>query len=287
MLKKKFAKGLVVALCGAFAVFGCLALSACGGGSSSSSSSSASSSSAASSSAAGSTATPASADFNLLKDGTLTVITSADYKPMEYMDGDDIVGFDPALITEVANRLGLDVEIKNQSFDSLVTAIAGGATADVAISSITINDDRAKDIDFTDSYYDSNLAVVVMADSKYKTKEDLDGAAVGAQSGSSGEDWAKENLKDSEYTPYQETPDLLQALRTGKIEAAIYDDPVAEVHVTGEYNDCKVLEVIPTGEQYGIIVNKDNAALTEAINGALADIQADGTYDKLQNESFK
>ena len=141
-------------------------------------------------------------------------------------------------------------------------------------------------MDFTDSYYDSNLAVVVLKDAKFQKKEDLNSAElkIGAQSGSSGEAWAKENLKKADYTPFQETPDLLQALRTGKIDAAIYDDPVAEAHVAGEYKDMTVLEVIPTGEQYGIIVNKDNPELTAAFNKTLKEIVEDGTYDKLIKE---
>ena len=114
----------------------------------------------------------------------------------------------------------------------------------------------------------------------------LNGQPIGAQSGSSGEDWAKENLKDSAYTPFQETPDMLAALRTGKIKAVIYDEPAAAYNIAHEYDDCTILEVIPTGEQYGIIVNTDNVALAEAINNALAEMQADGTIAKLQEEWF-
>ena len=92
--------------------------------------------------------------------------------------------------------------------------------------------------------------------------------------------------EDSAYTPFQETPDMLAALRTGKIKAVIYDEPAAAYNIAHEYDDCTILEVIPTGEQYGIIVNTDNVALAEAINNALAEMQADGTIAKLQEEWF-
>ncbi|MDO4502079.1 MAG: ABC transporter substrate-binding protein [Coriobacteriia bacterium] len=264
-------KILAVGSCAAL-LCGCLALTACGGGNADNG---------AQKPAANDT--PKAADYKLLTEGTITVATSADYPPMEYMDGDEIKGFDPALMQEIGDRLGLKIELKNQAFDSLVTAVAGGSSCDVAISAITIDDERAEQVDFSESYYDSNLAIVVMADSKFEKKGEMnsDEVAVGAQSGSSGEAWAKENLKKAGYTPYQETPDLLQALRTGKIDCAVYDDPVAQAHVAGEYKDMRILDVIPTGEQYGIIVNKDNAALTEAINGALKEIKDDGTYAKL------
>ncbi|MBR5951426.1 MAG: amino acid ABC transporter substrate-binding protein [Actinomycetaceae bacterium] len=273
MLKKI----LALAFGGALA----LSLAACGGGAATSPASSASAS-----------ADAAAADFTLVKDGTLTVITSADYPPFEYMEGDQIVGFDAALIREIGSRLGLEVDIQNQAFDTLITSVAGGSAADVAISAITIDPERENDVDFSQSYYDSNLAIVVLKDSGLTAadanaaKTALDGAAVGAQSGTSGEAWIEENLAGATYTPYQETPDLLNQLRTGSIVAAVYDQPVAEAHVNGEYTDCEILTVIPTGEQYGIAVNKENAALTAAIDAALADIVADGTMDKLLTENL-
>lgn len=285
---KLMQKVLGLAFCGALA----LALAACGGGASEASSSSAESGDSNEATSGTEVSTEASGSYNLAKDGTLSVITSADYPPFEYMEGNDIVGFDAALIREVGNRLGLEVEISNQAFDTLVTSIAGGSAADVAISAITIDPERANDVDFSDSYYDSNLAIVVLKDSGLTAadanaaKEILAGQAVGAQSGTSGEAWIEENLGENPYTPYQETPDLLNQLRTGAIVAAVYDAPVAEAHVNGEYTDCEILTVIPTGEQYGIIVNKDNAALTADINAALADIVADGTMDKLLTENL-
>ena len=280
-MKHNWSKALLVA-CVSVATIACLALTACGGGSSKASSSSAASSSAASSASA----TTTSAGYKLLEGGKLKVVTSAEYSPMEFMEGSDIKGFDIDLIKEIGKRLGLDVTISNQAFDSLVTSIAGGKQFDCSISAITINDERAEQVKFTNPYYDSNLAVVTLADSPIKSMDALSGAPIGAQSGSSGEEWAKENLKQSAYTPFQETPDLLAALRTGAVQAAIYDEPVAKNHVSTEYTDCKVLNVIPTGEQYGIIVSKDNAALADAMNKALADMKADGTYDKIAAQWF-
>lgn len=278
---KTWKKILALAFGGALA----LSLAACGGAGGASSAATSAAASGDSSAAAA-----AAGDFKLVKDGTLTVITSADYPPFENMEGDEIVGFDAALIREIGKHLGLEVEISHQGFDTLITAVAGGSSADVAISAITIDPERANDVDFSDSYYDSNLAIVVLRDSGLTAadanaaKEALAGAAVGAQSGTSGEAWIEENLPSNSYTPYQETPDLLNQLRTKSIVAAVYDQPVAEAHVNGEYNDCEILTVIPTGEQYGIAVNKDNAALTAAINDALASIKADGTMDMLIQE---
>ena len=77
----------------------------------------------------------------------------------------------------------------------------------------------------------------------------------------------------------------MAALRTGKVEAAVYDQPVAENLVANEFkDDAEVLDIIATGEQYGIAINKDNTKLVEDINKALADMQSDGTLDKLKKQ---
>jgi polar amino acid transport system substrate-binding protein len=286
MKKMKKTRRVFAALaCGALAVACVAALAGCGGsGSSSSSNSSSGSSSSTSTGSTSGTSSTTSGDYKLTTSGKLTVGVSADYPPMESLNGDKVEGFDADLMTEIASRLGLSVEFKNQAFDTLVTAVAGGTGIDCAASSITIDDERAKEVDFTTSYYDSNLAIVVLKNSGITARDALSSAKVGAQSGTSGEAWVQENLKNASYTPYQETPDLLQALRSGQIQAAVYDDPVAQMHVSGEYNDCQVLETIATGEQYGIIVNKSNTALTEAMNKAMKEMESDGTMNTIRKK---
>lgn len=187
MFKGKLSKVLVLGVA-CVAVVGMLALSACGGGSQSSSASSSSA---------------VSDEYKLVTPGTLTVATSPDYAPMEYQENGEIKGYDIALIKEIAKQLGLTADVQNQAFDSLVTQVAGGKTFDCAISSITISDERAEQVAFTDAYYDSNLAIVVLKGSDITSRDMLNGQPIGAQSGSSGEDWAKENLKDSDYTPFR------------------------------------------------------------------------------------
>ena len=276
---KKTRRVFAAIACGALAVACVAALAGCGGSGSSSSSPKDSSSSSSSSSSS----TTAS-DYKLTTPGKLVVGVSADYPPMESLSGDTVEGFDADLMTEIGKRLGLEVEFKNQAFDTLVTAVSGSAGIDCAASSITIDDERAKEVDFTNSYYDSNLAIVVLKDSGITSRDALANAPIGAQSGTSGEAWVQENLKNAAYTPFQETPDLLQALRTGQIKAAVYDDPVAQMHVSGEYNDCQVLETIATGEQYGIIVNKDNTKLTEDMNKAMKEMESDGTMTTIRQK---
>lgn len=255
--------GIAVALA---AVAACFALAGC------------------SSSNSGSDSATSQQNYKLVNEGKLTVGTSPDFKPMEYLDDNgNITGFEYGVMQEVANRLGLELNfLPPQSFDSLVTQVAAGTSMDCAASAITITDEREEQVDFTDPIYDSNLAIVVKADSDITDPSQI--TSVAAQQGSSGEEWINENLKNAKYTSFQEVPDSLAALRSGQVQAVVYDEPVARNHVSGEYNDCKILQVIPTGEQYGIAVNKDNPNLTAAINQALSDMESDGTMDQLKQQ---
>ena len=228
----------------------------------------------------------ADGEFKLVEPGKLTIGSDLDYKPLEYRDEDNNpTGFGVAMTQEICDRIGLEMNfLPAQNFDTLITQVAAGTKMDVAVSSITITDARMEEVDFSTPYYDSNLAIVVAADAPYESKDDVDGEEVGVQQGTTGEEWVNENLKDSNCTPFTGPTDLMAAMKAGSVSVAVYDEPVARNLVATEYTDFKVLEIIPTGEQYGIAVNKDNAALTAAINEALAAMVADGTMDALVAE---
>lgn len=222
-------------------------------------------------------------EFGLVEKGKLTIGSDLAYPPMEYLNGETPAGFGVGMMQEVCKRLGLEcVFLGAQNFDTLIAQVAAGTKMDVAVSSITISEERQELVDFSEPYFDSNLAVVVLAGSDYAGKDKLNGLALGAQSGSTGEDWVKENLKDCELVPYNTPAEALAAMRTGRIQAVVYDEPVARGNVSGEYTDCKILEVIATGEQYGIALNKNNDALREAINAALMSMEDDGTMAQLR-----
>ena len=168
-MKSKALKAAALALSCALAV-ACLGLVACGGSSSGNSGSGSSNSGSAS---AGS--------YKLVESGKLTVGSDLDYKPMEYLDGDKPAGFGVDMTQEICNRLGLEMNfLSPQNFDSLITQVNGGTSMDVAVSSITINDEREELVDFSTPYYDSNLAIVTLADSDVASASDLSGKPVGA-----------------------------------------------------------------------------------------------------------
>ena len=128
-------------------------------------------------------------------------------------------------------------------------------------------------------------AIVIMKGA-YSDKAALNDASVtvAAQSGTSGEAWVAENLPKAKYVPFTATTDAVTALVAGQVQAVVYDQPIAETHVATQFTDCEVLEVIATGEQYGIAVNKANSQLLADINTCLKAMEEDGTMDSLREE---
>jgi ABC-type amino acid transport substrate-binding protein len=279
----EYSRRSFVAALGCALVAAPVVLSATGCSSNDTSSQTSSSASSQSTKSSASASSESDAEFKLVEAGKLTIGSDLAYPPMEYMDGDTPTGFGVAMMEEICDRIGLECNfLSPQNFDTLITQVAAGTTMDVAMSSITITDEREEEVDFSDPYYDSNQAIVVLKDSGITSRDELNGQPVAAQSGTTGEDWIRENLKDSEFTAYNTPAEALAALRTGAVVAVVYDEPVAQNNVSGEYDDCEILDVIATGEQYGIAINKDNDALREAINAALADMEDDGTMDELK-----
>lgn len=220
--------------------------------------------------------------YKLVNEGKLTVASSLDFPPFESLDGDTPTGLSIAVAQEIAKRLNLECEIKNTKFDTIVPAINAGGQFDMGISSITIDPERAKQVDFSDAYYIADQSVVVMK-GKYTSTEELKGKKVGGQSGTTGFAYAQEHITD-QAIPYDEATACFAALQSGNVEAVAIDLPVSKAMIAKAYPDCEIIEEIATGEEYGIAINKDNTALTEAINKALKEMKEDGTLEKIQQQ---
>jgi polar amino acid transport system substrate-binding protein len=262
--------------------------SAASSGSASSGSNTSASASASSASASGSASasSAAASDYKLVKDGTLTVIASLDFPPFENLENGEAVGFEVDLINEIGKRLNLTVDIQNKKFDAIVPAIAAGGSADLGVSGITITPEREEQVLFSDSVYDSNQAIVAMKDSGITDVSQLEGKTIAAQSGTTGSDWARENIKGCTVTDFDEVTACFAALQSGQADAVSIDLPVAMDMVKNAYQDAQVIKETPTGEQLGIAINKQNTALQSAINKALADMRSDGTYQKIYDKWF-
>ncbi len=276
MSKKKW-----LALVAAGALAAALALVGCASGNSGSGSASGSASASASGSASAST------EMKLVKEGKLLIATSPDFPPFENLENGEMVGLDIEIGKAVAEKLGLEPEFVSLQFDSILTAVAAGTQADVGISGLTVDPERAKTVDFSDSYYVDDLSVAAMKDNADITADNADealnkeGVVIAVQSGSSGETYVKENYPKATVQPYGNSTDAFAALQSGQANAVCTNKAVVERMLANAYTDAQVVKSIATGEEYAVAIAQENKALTAAINKALEELQADGTIDAL------
>ena len=230
--------------------------------------------------------------MTLVNKGKLTVVSDLANPPFDYMEGQTKKGFEVELMQELAKKMGLECEYLNpMKFDSIIPTIKQGGKADVGASNFTITKERQKEIDFTNAYIDSNQGLVTakgVADQVGADTKTLDNASstIAVQAGTTGESWVKENLPDATVVSLDDPIAALSGVSTGLYKAAVADLPVMQYECKNSYTDLAVAKEIPTGEQYGIVVSKENPALTKALNKALKQCRKDGTLSKLELKWF-
>jgi polar amino acid transport system substrate-binding protein len=218
--------------------------------------------------------------------GTLVAGSDTSFPPFESMNGTVAEGFDVELVAAIAKQMGLTSEFKSYKFDTLIPTLVAGGKFDIIVSGMTINADRKKQIDFSDPYIDSNQSISVVNASTAKSATDLAGKKIGVQSGTTGQQWATENIKGATIVPFDDTLAAFSALQAGKVDAVVNDLPVSAAIVKDTTRGLKIIQEIPTGEQYGIGVSKSNPELLKAINAALAKVKADGEYTTIYKKWF-
>jgi len=257
------------------------ALAACGGGSGTDAGSATASASA--------DGAPDVASLDLVEEGKLTAVSDMSFPPLENLDGTTPVGYEIELVEAIADKLGLQMNwLPSTKFDTIIPLIKQGGKADIGASAFSITDERKEEIDFTDPILNSNQGVAVQVGSEYTTVDALnvEGVKVCAQSGTTGEAWIVENLPNATCVPLDDPVQGMTGVSTGLYDACVTDLPVEVDLCENSYDNLEVAIQIPTGEQYGIVVSKDNPDLTAAINWALAELDADGTIDDLQIKWF-
>ncbi len=231
------------------------------------------------------------ADLDLVAAGTLTVCSEVPYEPFQFEDPaapSGYSGFDIDLMQEIADRSGLDLVVVNTGFEGLTSgAEMAAGTCDVAASAITITEERAANVDFSNEYYSAIQSLLVPADSAIGSIDDLvEGVTVGVQSGTTGAAYAEENVPGAEIRSYEGGGDLFTALEAGAIDAILQDEPVNANRAEQDAN-VVVIETYDTGEDYGFaLVQGRTDGLLDLINSTLADMRDDGFYDELFDSYF-
>jgi polar amino acid transport system substrate-binding protein len=227
----------------------------------------------------------------LVAPGKLTVCSDIPYAPFEFVakGGDEgLTGFDVALVRILAKRLGLTAEFKATPFDAIIPSLAAG-NCDMVASATTITDKRRQKVEFTAPYFDADQSLLVRATDKdrYRALADLDDKAIGVQSGTTGERYAKTSAPEgATVKAFPGAEDLFNALTSGDIDAVLQDFPVNKYRALKTAGQFAVTETFKTGEQYGFAVAKDNPRLVAALDSALERTRESGDYDTVYKTWF-
>lgn len=212
------------------------------------------------------------------KNKVMTVGNSPDYPPFETIDdAGNTIGFDIDLLQAIAAEMGVTVQLKSLSFETIVTAVQNGQV-DIGMSGFSIDEDRAKQIDFTDPYFVGGQVVVTTKDSGIASLADLNGKTIATGMGTTCAAAAKE----IEGAVVKELDDFNLAwsmLKSGAAKAV-----VADVSVAAEYIDKEGFVQVGdplSYEETAIVVQKNNPALVKALNEALQRVKDSGKYDEL------
>lgn len=218
-----------------------------------------------------------------------SVCSDIPYEPFEFEGegprGLAYTGFDIELLDAIAEDQGATLEITDSDFDTIFASVNAGK-CDIVASAVTITDERKENSLFSDPYFDADQSLLVPADSDVESLDDLTGATIGVQSGTTGESYAQENTPDgATVTSYPDAAALFAAISADKIDAILQDLPVNSARAD-EDDTVKVVGKIPTGEQYGFVVAKENTEVQEVLNEGLASVKESGTYDELYEKYF-
>ena len=217
--------------------------------------------------------------------GKLVVTTEAGYAPFEFLDeNDNVIGLDASLAQALADDLGVELDIQNIAFTSVVPEVQAG-NADMAIAGLTPNADRKKSVDMSDMYYEGGQCVLILAENadKYTTKESLDGQVVATQSGALQETIQKEQFSNTEPLLLPDFPQCIANLKTGECAAVLIDTISAEQYmqtVEGLAISEIPVEIDPEEGGNSVAVMKGNTDLLDWVNERIAEYKAEGLIDQ-------
>lgn len=214
----------------------------------------------------------------------LYVGTNAEFQPFEYLENGKIVGFDVDLIEEIAKLMGKEIQWKNIAFDGLLPALQA-KKLDIIIAGMTETEERKKFVNFSQTYYEANQMMMVHKENPVvKSFNELKGHEVGVVLGYTG-DIVVSELEGVKVHRYNAVSEAIMALKAQKIEVVVLDSEPAKNYAK-QNPELTLIDTDVAKEKYAIAVGKNDKELVEAIDKALDELKANGTYDKLIEKYF-
>jgi ABC-type amino acid transport substrate-binding protein len=222
--------------------------------------------------------------LGLLAEGRLLIGVASPFPPFVIGDPPELSGYEVEVAEAVAEELGVQPRFQDRPFDALLPETAAGRF-DLAAPASEITLFAEETVDFADPDYEEQLAILVTTGSDIDDANDLEGKRVGARSDAAGESFAREETGAAKVSALAEDADAIEALITGKVDAVVLDQPVAQAAADLE-RGLRVAELIPTGRFYGLALAEDGDRLREAVNSALERLRDDGTIARLYQRYF-
>ena len=219
------------------------------------------------------------AELETVQKGKLVMVTNAEFPPYEFHDQNAIVGIDVEIAGAIAEQLGLELEIEDIAFDSIIPEIVSGK-ADIGAAGMTVTEDRKQNVDFSDTYAHATQVIIVKEDSEIKGVADLEGKVMGVQQGTTGDIYVSGDYGDAAVERYAKGMEAVQALAQGKVDAVVIDGEPAKQYIK-EVEGLKIIDESYTDEDYAIAIKKGNTAMVEAVNAALAELKSEGKLDEI------
>ena len=225
----------------------------------------------------------------IMQAGEIVMFTNAEFPPYEFLEDNEIVGVDVEIGKAIAERLGVELRIENSEFGGIIAAIQAGR-GDMAISGITIRDDRLELVDFSTPYVNSIQYIIVPEGSDINYMEDLEGKTAGVQTGTTGAMFVEDEISDGVLTGrnastshYNSAPSAMQDLLTGRIDAVVIDEHVA-IMIAAEHDGFTAIPFEyqtgqPVREYYGIAIQKGNEDLLVVINEVVEEMVSQGLIE--------
>lgn len=217
---------------------------------------------------------------------TYTVATDSSFVPFEFEEDGEYVGFDIDLINAVADEAGFEIDLEVTNFDGIIPGLQTGSF-DIAIAGISITEERAEKIDYSDPYYESGLAIGVQTDNEEITDiEDLEDKTIATRLGSTSAAYIDENIDNADPSQFEQLDQAYLAVENGSADAVLYDAPNVNYYIETTGDNLKVVGDLYQAEDYGIAISQGQEELVAAINDALATIRENGTYDEIYEKWF-
>ena len=223
---------------------------------------------------------------NTDNDAVLTMGTNAAFPPYEFYDGDTIVGIDAEIAAAIAEKLGLELQIVDMDFGSIITAVQTGKI-DMGMAGMTVTEERLQNVNFSTTYATGIQVVIVPEDSDITSVDDIfakldagEDVLIGCQEATTGAIYASDDFGDDHVTTYPDGATAVQALTQGKLDCVIIDNQPA-INFVAANEGLKILDTEYVTEDYAIAISKDNEDLLNQINAALEELIADGTVQEI------